>query len=306
MPGSAEPLSLGWVRLWAAVGLTAAIVLIKLFDPAGAAALGQAVGGQLSGDSSGFTIAALGHAISSGDSVTEVFANIQAVFKGEQPEDLPVDGVEEQTIPSATPTSIVPTPSPSAEPSPSDSRVYELNSRSMFWRYNPQVPVTVSEDEMAFDDYGLDDTLPLPFGMSAPTNVDFTRYTLSFAYTSPVAGVKSSGFGYRMHPIKNELLFHYGTDFGANQGTPIVSFADGTVSAAGKATAFGNYVMVAHADGLTSVYAHCLKVVVKKGAAVKKGQKIAEVGSTGLSTGAHLHFELRRGSTILDPQYYLE
>lgn len=263
-----------FVKLSIAAGIMAAVVLIKFFDPIGADKLAAAVNTYVGGDKSAVTIEALGRAISDGVSV--VFAPSEE--------------------PPASPTSIDETAS---------DRAYDLNSRSRSWRASPSpAPLVVSEDELLLDEYGIDDTLPLPYGLSAPASVDFTRYDFGFAYTSPVEGLVSSGFGYRMHPIKNETLFHYGTDFAANRGTDILAFADGTVSAAGVSSTYGNYVMLSHAEGIASLYAHCDKIMVKLGDSVKLGAVIAKVGSTGLSTGAHLHFELRRGDTILDPEYY--
>lgn len=274
---------LRFVKLSVSAGIMLFVLLIKLLDPNGASRLSAAVDEYVGGDSSAFTIEALGRAISEG--VSAVFA----------------------------PVSPSPSPSPDVSPSAEEpaaegtsvDRAYDLNSRSQLWRATPSPsPEVFSEDELLLDEYGIDDTLPLPYGMSAPASVDFTRYELSFAYGSPVEGVKSSGFGYRMHPIKKETLFHYGTDFSANRGTAITAFADGTVSASGVSGTYGNYLIISHPDGISSLYAHCDKVLVKAGKTVKLGEKIATVGSTGLSTGPHLHFELRRGDTILDPEYY--
>jgi murein DD-endopeptidase MepM/ murein hydrolase activator NlpD len=153
---------------------------------------------------------------------------------------------------------------------------------------------------------GEDDTLPLPFGMPKPDRVDFTVYELPFETTLPAEGVFSSAFGYRIHPIFLDWRFHYGLDIAASAGTPIVAFADGTVAAAGVSSGYGNYLILRHSDDFVTLYAHCQRITVKTGAEVKRGQQIATVGSTGLSTGPHLHFELRYGSAFLNPSSYLE
>ena len=115
---------------------------------------------------------------------------------------------------------------------------------------------------------------------------------LGFDYCTPVCGVISSGFGYREHPIEGEEKFHYGIDLAADTGTEIRCFANGTVTAVGESSSYGKYLTVSHSGGYSTLYAHCSKVVVTSGTKVKEGQKIAEVGETGLATGPHLHFEL--------------
>ena len=137
-----------------------------------------------------------------------------------------------------------------------------------------------------------------------PETVSYERPELPFDYASPVSGVTSSGFGYRMHPIKNEVKYHYGTDFAADTGTPISAFADGTIVAQGDSDSFGKYVMIDHPDGYRTLYAHCSELCMSCGS-VKKGDTIALVGSTGAATGPHLHFELERDGVHLNPEFYI-
>jgi len=139
---------------------------------------------------------------------------------------------------------------------------------------------------------------------AVPETVSYERPELPFEYSSPVAGVTSSGFGYRMHPIKNEVKYHYGTDLAANTGTPITAFADGSIVAQGDSDSFGKYVMIDHPDGYRTLYAHCSKLCMNCGA-VKKGDTIALVGSTGAATGPHLHFELEHNGVYLNPEFYI-
>lgn len=139
---------------------------------------------------------------------------------------------------------------------------------------------------------------------AVPESVSYERPELPFDYASPVSGVKSSGFGYRLHPIKNEVKYHYGTDLAADTGTPITAFADGTIVAQGDSDSFGKYVMIDHLDGYRTLYAHCSELCMSCGN-VKKGSTIALVGSTGAATGPHLHFELERDGIYLNPEFYI-
>lgn len=137
-----------------------------------------------------------------------------------------------------------------------------------------------------------------------PEDVSLEQRVLGFDYCAPVAGTLSSGFGYREHPVEGGERFHYGLDLAADEGTDILCFADGTVTAVGESSSYGKYLSVQHSGGVSTLYAHCSRVCVSSGTAVKKGGKIAEVGSTGEATGPHLHFELMDGGKYLDPIYY--
>ena len=151
-----------------------------------------------------------------------------------------------------------------------------------------------------------DDTTPdLPFQIPSPDNVDDGTYDMPFAYTTPVFGRVTSRFGYRIHPISGNTTFHHGADVAAAGGTPVACFADGTVCETGYSAVYGNYVKVQHAGDFLSFYAHLSKIAVKEGERVSMGDRIGKVGNTGYSTGAHLHFELRRQGRIIDPFDYL-
>jgi len=152
--------------------------------------------------------------------------------------------------------------------------------------------------------------LPFPAGESdgeedAPETVSYDYLLLEFDYADPLEGKMTSGFGYRIHPISKRLSFHYGIDIGAAMGSKITSFADGTVELVDYDSIYGNYVFVRHCDGIISFYGHCKSVDVTEGQLVRMGETIARVGSTGLSTGPHLHFEVRSGDTVLDPTHYV-
>ena len=138
-----------------------------------------------------------------------------------------------------------------------------------------------------------------------PEDVSLEQAILDFDYCVPVSGTLSSEFGYREHPVEGEDRFHYGVDLAANEGTEILCFADGTVKAVGESSSYGKYCIVEHAGGYSTLYAHCSAITTSSGAEVKEGEKIAEVGETGVATGPHLHFELQRDGVYLNPTYYV-
>ncbi len=116
----------------------------------------------------------------------------------------------------------------------------------------------------------------------------------------------SSEYGYRIHPILNVKQFHNGVDFAAPKGTAIYAAYDGKVVAAAYSSTMGNYVMINHGDELYTIYMHASALYVKKGDAVVKGETIAAVGSTGRSTGNHLHFTVRLNGAYVSPWDYLK
>ena len=117
----------------------------------------------------------------------------------------------------------------------------------------------------------------------------------------PVAGSVSSRFGLRLHPILGYFRMHKGQDFRASTGTPILAATDGKVVAAGRAGGYGNQVRIAHAGGLMTSYSHMSRISARVGERVRQGEVIGYVGSTGLSTGPHLHYELYRNGKNINP-----
>ena len=121
----------------------------------------------------------------------------------------------------------------------------------------------------------------------------------------PSQGPITSQFGSRFHPVLGYSRFHAGTDFGAATGTPIQAAETGIVIFSGWYGGYGNAVILDHGGGMTTLYAHASRLYVGEGETVKKGDAIAAIGSTGLSTGPHLHFEVRRNGEPVDPMNYL-
>ncbi len=128
---------------------------------------------------------------------------------------------------------------------------------------------------------------------------------ISFQWPCPASGRITSGFGKRSSPTKGASTYHQGIDIGASTGASIVASAAGTVVAATYSYSSGNYIMINHGGGVYTVYMHCSSLLVSEGATVKQGQTIAKVGSTGYSTGPHLHFGIRSGGTYVNPSKYV-
>jgi murein DD-endopeptidase MepM/ murein hydrolase activator NlpD len=132
------------------------------------------------------------------------------------------------------------------------------------------------------------------------------KYLDSLPDLWPVNGRVSSKFGYRLDPFTFRRSYHKGIDIAASYGTSIKASASGKVILAGSYNELGKTVIVDHGNGITTVYGHTSKVLVKKGQTVKKGAVIAKVGSSGRSTGSHLHFEIRINGEPIDPFKYLD
>ncbi len=118
----------------------------------------------------------------------------------------------------------------------------------------------------------------------------------------PVAGRVTSNFGFRMHPLLGFMRMHKGIDIAAPYGAPILAAIDGVVASAGRNAGYGNFVKLAHSGGLSSGYGHMSRIAVRGGQRVRQGQVIGYIGSTGLSTGPHLHWEVWRNGQSINPR----
>lgn len=140
-----------------------------------------------------------------------------------------------------------------------------------------------------------------------PENVSVSKYKLSKRMVKPVIGGEvTSEFGVRTHPISNELRFHAGIDIAKPLGEPVYAAFDGTVTEATYDQWNGNFVKIKHDSDILTVYCHCQKLNVKKGQVIRAGEVIGFVGSTGNSTGPHLHFELRIKNISYNPSFALK
>jgi murein DD-endopeptidase MepM/ murein hydrolase activator NlpD len=139
-------------------------------------------------------------------------------------------------------------------------------------------------------------------------NLFLTRDSITSAIPQgrPIAGGwLSSSYGYRIDPFNGKKTFHSGIDFAAKEGTNVIAVADGIVSFIGKRSAYGELIELDHGNGYVTRYAHNEKIIVKTGDRIKKGEAIALVGSTGRSTGSHVHFEVLREGTKIDPYKFV-
>ena len=124
-------------------------------------------------------------------------------------------------------------------------------------------------------------------------------------WLSPVDGVITSACGERTNPILGQKENHNGVDIAVAEGTEVVAVKSGKVTEVRNSATYGKLLKYETADGYTVMYAHLSKVLVKEGDRIIQGQKVAESGNTGLSTGPHLHYSLWKGETLLDPMEYL-
>lgn len=139
-----------------------------------------------------------------------------------------------------------------------------------------------------------------------PKNVSVDDYKLNQKMVLPLKGKTTSEFGVRTHPISGDLRFHAGIDIAAQTGTQIYSAFDGEIIEADYDQWNGNYLKIKHDNNIMTVYCHCEKLNVKKGQKIRAGEVIATVGSTGSSTGPHLHFELRIDNVSYNPEKALK
>ncbi len=138
--------------------------------------------------------------------------------------------------------------------------------------------------------------------VNTATNISSTKVSLGISLRKPVSGVISSRFGVRSS-IRSSA--HTGLDIATSTGTPVVAAASGTVTFSGWRGSYGYLIVITHSNGVQTYYGHCSKLYYKAGQTVSQGQTIAAVGSTGNSTGPHLHFEIRVNGVAYNPQNYL-
>ena len=143
-------------------------------------------------------------------------------------------------------------------------------------------------------------------GADNSKNVSLNAYVLTSKITAPTKGTVTSLFGPRIHPIFKTEGFHTGLDIAAGAGTNITAAFSGTVYECGTSQAYGNYIIMRHSPSLYTFYGHCESLKAKEGMNIRKGEVIAFMGSTGYSTGPHLHFEIRIDGKSVNPAYALK
>lgn len=144
-------------------------------------------------------------------------------------------------------------------------------------------------------------TLPEPGTITIRRLTPVPGLPPSLASDLPVDGPISSKFGMRKHPVTGILKAHRGVDIAAPEGAPVQTTAGGVVSFAGISAGYGNLVVVDHGHGITSYYGHLSAIQASVGQSLRRGDVIGLVGSTGMATGPHLHWEIRRDGTAVDP-----
>jgi hypothetical protein len=253
------------IKLYISAGIFILLTAVRVISPSFAAQLADEIESVLIMEhEQTVSVMELGKSLAEGDVIS-------SFFQKDAKEPTPTPVIAPVITPAPTPA-----PTPTAEPQPTE---------------NPAVAAFL-ESQASYAEYAV------------PANVSYECPALPFEYVSPVSGIRSSGFGYRMHPIENTVKYHYGTDFAANTGTAVTAFADGVIAAVGDSDSYGKYVIIEHSDGYSTLYAHCSELCMDCGN-VSRGDVIAKVGSTGAATGPHLHFELMHNDTYLNPEFYL-
>ena len=141
---------------------------------------------------------------------------------------------------------------------------------------------------------------------NAKLNASVLRNFYGETFIWPVRGQISSPFGYRTNPFSGQRTFHAAIDIVVNRGTVVKATREGKVADTGYNAVFGNYVIIRHADGYQSLYAHLDSILAKKGTSVNQGETIGRSGNTGQSTGPHLHFAIFRNGQAVDPRQYVK
>ena len=173
-----------------------------------------------------------------------------------------------------------------------------VSNLSIIERYETKMP-TISEKATAISTLYEKKIVKKVTYSSSSSKLNYSNVNLGITLVKPVYGTLTSRYGYRWGKT------HKGIDIGASTGTPIYASASGTVTFSGWNGAYGYLIIVSHSNGIQTYYAHCSKILVNVGQAVSAGEQIGKVGSTGRSTGPHLHFEIRVKGETINPQSYV-
>lgn len=169
-----------------------------------------------------------------------------------------------------------------------------------------EIAASNEETQKMLDDLKADaDRLTATIKNEGSSSEDSEYTGGEMAWPATASRIITSPFGWRIHPISGARSFHTGMDIGASYGTPIVAANPGTVISAGWNGGYGKCVIIDHGGGITTLYAHSSAIYVGVGQTVSRGQQIAAIGSTGNSTGPHLHFEVRTNGNYVNPYPYV-
>lgn len=184
----------------------------------------------------------------------------------------------------------------------SSSAVASQNTSSSGASQPAENPTSSSVSASLSGEGGADLTVqPTGSVLVPPASVSLGPYLLSAQPVWPVQGRITSPFGFRINPVTHKHSFHTGLDIAAPKDTPISAALPGVVKQAGQSADYGNFLLIDHGGGVETFYGHCDQLLVGQGTPVKIGDTIAKVGSTGLSTGYHLHFEIHIDGVCVDP-----
>ena len=172
-------------------------------------------------------------------------------------------------------------------------------------RYNTTISSIVSENKLASTIVKAGQRLKVPTNKKKYIVTKKRSKRSTSRMRLPVRGRLSSKYGYRTHPVYHKRLFHAGIDIAAPRNTPIAAARSGKVIYAGYRKGYGRLVILKHSNGYSTRYAHCNRLLVKKGQRIRAGQLIAKVGATGVATGNHLHFEVRKKGKTINPLKYV-
>ena len=294
-----------FLQLVVCLGIFGVAILFKIVAPESAQRFKETLSDHIGGGPDyKAAFSTVGQVLTEGGDIGEVWEAIATALFG---------GGEDQMTASEPPSEILDEPAvgvPETAANISGIRQaapssYTLGAIRNSLQQNMKIPQLSGWEVSLSEADALDDTAPVPFGLAVPVNVDYTYLELPFETVTPVFGRLSSDFGYRDHPIRDEVLFHYGLDIAAPTGTDIRCFADGVVIQTGVSDSYGQTIEILHDGGLSTFYAHCSRILADERQTVKKGEVIARVGMTGSATGPHLHLEMRRGNVVLNPGPYI-
>ena len=172
--------------------------------------------------------------------------------------------------------------------------------------------VTISDESLSYPDEQVSEDLTGQGGVDveayeAAANTSFSPIKITAPALSPIDnGRYTSYFGYRINPITEKFSFHTGLDIAAPTDTKIRAVYSGVVTKVGEDSRAGKYIFLSHDNGMVTFYCHCSEIIAEVGSVIRQGETIARVGSTGWSTGPHLHFEVRINNIRYNPLYILD